>query len=599
VASLLLLVCALPAPPAAAQGSIPGLKDLSKNPEWFPRVYRPYQQRLLPDPELRNSPIVSGLVRDGKLRLTVADLRTAVRENNLTILFANYGAAFAETDLLRAKGGGAPRGGAGISIPSGLFAGAIGAGLGGAGGLGGFGSAGGISGGARQVSARPQGSLDPTFLMNFSVDSNVSPLSTTRVSGLPVVGTHTTALQARYVQAFTTGTSISITFNNQRQSSTQQHLRFNPLFVSSFNFTFTQQLLNGYGRAANMRFMEVARNDQMIARESMRLQVNTVLAQALNNYWDVAAAREDVRLAEVSLAVARELYEDNRTRQEIGRMSRMDVITAESEMAARQRDLVVARTGLRMREVDLKNILSKQMDSALAAAEIETADPLPEPADGDIPELGSALSAAMSDRPEIRQGEGNILNQAVAVKYARNLLKPTLVVFGVLASAGLSGDRVLPDPVTGAPIALPGGITQAFGQVRRFDFPEYAFGFSFSVPLNNASARADSTRARLEQKQDEVALQQTRNRIALEVRKALIGLVQAKAQVAAAREAASLSARTLAAEETRLQSGYSTSYDVVRRQRDLLAAQLAEVQARASYAKALVELRRSTGALDK
>jgi outer membrane protein TolC len=135
--------------------------------------------------------------------------------------------------------------------------------------------------------------------------------------------------------------------------------------------------------------------------------------------------------------------------------------------------------------------------------------------------------------------------------------------------------------------------------VRRFDFPEYAFGFSFSVPLNNASARADSTRARLEQKQDEVALQQTRNRIALEVRKALIGLVQAKAQVAAAREAASLSARTLAAEETRLQSGYSTSYDVVRRQRDLLAAQLAEVQARASYAKALVELRRSTGALDK
>ena len=53
------------------------------------------------------------------------------------------------------------------------------------------------------------------------------------------------------------------------------------------------------------------------------------------------------------------------------------------------------------------------------------------------------------------------------------------------------------------------------------------------------------------------------------------------------------------AEQTRMIEGVSTPYDVIRRQRDLRAAEFAEVQARANYAKALVELGRSTGSLEE
>ena len=55
----------------------------------------------------------------------------------------------------------------------------------------------------------------------------------------------------------------------------------------------------------------------------------------------------------------------------------------------------------------------------------------------------------------------------------------------------------------------------------------------------------------------------------------------------------------LAAEEEKLLSGVSTPYDVIQRQRDLTLAQSAEVQARVNYAKALVEIRRSMGVLDR
>jgi hypothetical protein len=55
-----------------------------------------------------------------------------------------------------------------------------------------------------------------------------------------------------------------------------------------------------------------------------------------------------------------------------------------------------------------------------------------------------ALSLAMQERPEIRLGNGNIVNQAIAVRYASSLMKPTLTVFGVLGSAGLWGIAWLP-----------------------------------------------------------------------------------------------------------------------------------------------------------
>jgi outer membrane protein TolC len=590
-------VCVVLAAAASAQEK--GGLQTGRGHGFFSRILGTYSQRPVGEAQGKNPADLGKQIRDGKLRLSLVQLKAAVRENNLAIASASYDTLFAQTDMLRAKSGGAPRGAPGVQIPSGLFAGAIGTGVGSTGGLGGSGSAGGISGGGHSVSVTPRGTFDPTLLMNLSIDRTSSPLNTVRVSGVPTVTTSTTALQTRFTQAFTFGTSVSVTYNNQRQSSTQQFLLFNPSFVSAFTFSFTQQLLNGYGRTVNRRFIEVAKNEQAITQESYRQQVASTLAQALNSYWDLAAARDNVRLAEKSLAVARQLYNDNKVREELGKISYLDVVTAASEMAARQRDLVIAQTNQQLLEVDLKNAMSREIDPVMGAAGIETVDPLPSPAESDVPKYSEALATAIANRPELRQAEGNILNQSAAIKYARNLLLPTLTLFGVYTGSGLWGDRVIDDPAGGPPIVLPGGISQAFRQVWRFNFPDYAFGLSLSIPLMNRSAQADNVRTRLEQKQAETDLQGTRTQIAVEVRKALIGLVQAKAQVEAAGKAAELSGQILTAEEEKLLSGVSTPYDVILRQRDLISAQSAEVQARVNYAKAVVEMRRSMGILDQ
>jgi outer membrane protein TolC len=582
---------------AAAQQGLKALPDFSKNPEWFPRVYKPYVAQKIPDLELTNSAGLLQLLHDGKLQISLNQLKTAVSENNLDILSSNNSARYAQTDMLRVKGGGAPRGGAGIQIPSSLFAGAIGTGVGGAGGLGGFGGVGGITSGASQVFGFSRGSYDPSFSLGFSVDRTNSPLNSTIVSGLPEVTTTSTALQTRFSQAFTTGSSISVSFNNMRQKSTQKYLLYNPDFVSRFSISLTQQLLSGFGSSIGRRFLEVAKNEVKIVQEIVRLQVNTTLAQAQNTYWDLVAARENVRVAEQSLAVAQRLYEDNKKREEIGTASGLDVVTAASEVATRERDLVTARATLQMREVDLKNMISKNLTGLLGTVQIEPTDALPDPKDSDIPKVNDALTTAMSNRPEIRQAEGNLLIQDIAIRYEKDVLKPSLLLFANFNSSGLYGNRAFQD-ANGTTIVLPGGMSQALRQVRSWNYPEYAVGFSFSINIRNRAAEADAYRAKLEKQQTETSLQRTRNSIALEVRKAVIGLAQSRAQVEAAHKAVELSGQALAAEEARLLEGVSIPYDVIRRQRDFRSAQFAEVQARAGYAKALVERDRVMGVLE-
>jgi outer membrane protein TolC len=500
----------------------------------------------------------------------------------------------AETDILRARGGGAPRGAPGVRIPSGLFAGAIGAGVGETTTAGGTTGAGGITGSARQVVARARGSYDPSLALNFSVDRTTSPLNTLVVAGVPTVTTSTTALQARYAQAFTAGTTISVSFNNQRQSSTQRFLRYNPAFVSSFSFIVTQQLLNGFGFDVNRRFLTVAENGRKIARELLRQQVLETLSGVESIYWDLVAARENVRVTENALAVARQMYEDNREREAAGALAGIDVVTAASEVSSRQRDLIAAQTVMQQREADLKASLTRRMTDAVESARIEPGDELPDPQADVIPVLTAVQAEAIANRPELRQAELDLLNQEVAIRYTRNLLRPTFLLFGMLNSSGLYGTRTIDLP-SGETLVLPGGLWDAMSQVGRFEYPEYAFGFTFQLNIRNRSAQADSLRARLEQRQLETSLQRSRAEVSLEVRNALVALMQSRARAEAAAKAVELQRQTVSAEEERQATGLSTPYEVIRRQRDLIRAQFEDVRARTDYAKARLALERATG----
>jgi outer membrane protein len=584
-----LIAALLSAVPAEAQQGIqsnPRLPSYLMGPSWFPTVLKPYQEGLVRPPVLENSPRLQDLIRNGKLRLTMSDALALAIENNLDIAVQRFLHPIAEADVLRASSGQAARGISGALLPSGLSQGALGVGVNQAQGTGGVGSAGGISGGGGAVQIPQVGTFDPAVSLNFSLDRTLSPLNTLQVAGVPKVTTSSTALSGSYTQLFPTGTSFTYNLNGIRQNSTQQFLLYNPAIISRFTLGINQPLLSGFGYLPNKRFIMVAANNLRTSDEILRTQVTAAVVQVENAYWSLAAANEAVLAAQRALQVAERLDNDTKSRLEIGTVARIDLATTGSEVATARRDLILAQTNYQLQEIQFKKLLSKRSDPQLEAAGIETLDELPEPSERDLPELNTALAAAFEGRPELRIAQQDLRNQDISTRFTQNGLLPNLSVFSLFAGAGLAGDNA----------SVTTGAGKSLFQDFSAQYPEYASGFSVVIPIRNRAAQADNLRARLEQQQLEVGLERSKQQVELEVRQAMVSLTQGQAELEAANEATKLAGDVLEAEQQKLEAGVSTAYNVILRQRDLATARQAQITASVTYAQALVDIHRATGA---
>jgi outer membrane protein len=579
-------------------------RDYSKGPKWYSNFLSPYEQQPIPTLSIENSPRLHDLIHDGKLEISMADALALAIENNLDVAVERQIVPMAQTDVLRASSGSAARGFSGASIPLGLNAGALGLGVSTAVAGGGIGNAGGISGGGGAVNIPPVGTFDPTINYNFSWDRTTAPLNTLVVAGVPAVTGYSASYSGSYTQLLPTGTSYFVSLNGLRSSSTQQSLLFNPAVATRMSMGFNQPLLSGFGLKPNQRFLLVAQNNQNVSGAIFRNQLTLTIVQVEDAYWDMAQFQQNVKVAQQSLEAAQKLYDDTKKQEQVGAVAPLDVVSAQSAVAASQRDLVVARTNLQIQQITLKNLLSKRTDAELESAEVVTTDPFPAPRDSDIPNLQEAIADAYRDRSDLKIAQMNLLNEQISTQYTANNLLPTGNVFGQYAAAGLQGNCIITaksscnEAGAFAPgTIVPAGVASSLMQMAQGAFPEYSVGLSLTVPLKNRAAQADNLRAQFEMQQAQITLQSLRNQDELAIRQAMVGLVQGKAEIEAAHEAVVLAQQSLDAEQKKLAVGASTLYNVTLRQRDLTNAEYAEVQAADAYAKALVAMDQARGAM--
>src|SRR5262249_36398828 len=118
-------------------------------------------------------------------------------------------------------------------------------------------------------------SFDPILTGNFQSDhANFIPTS-------PFSGTlqRTTTANFAYTQGFQWGTNLSIGFNNSRTTTNSGFTTVSPALNSGFQFKLTQHLLQGFGPAANTRFIHIAKNNRELSDVAFRLQVITTVNQ--------------------------------------------------------------------------------------------------------------------------------------------------------------------------------------------------------------------------------------------------------------------------------------------------------------------------------
>jgi outer membrane protein TolC len=502
----------------------------------FPEIFSAYTVPFVPRARLENSRLLSELIADGKLKLSLEDAIVLALENNLDIAVARYDLPIAQTDLLRAKAGGATRGVAGAYQSSAIFSGVIGGGIGNGRSNGGGGGGTVLGGGIPSLGA--VGCCDPTVSVFYGWDHAVNPLNFTVVSGVPIETTRSADVSGSYSQGFLTGTSIFVNVNGYREASNATTQLFNPFINSGLFVGVNQQLLNGFGYRANAKFIRIARNDQKYALSVFRQNVINTVAKVMTTYYDLLADLENIRVTDEGLQYAKDLLNDNETEAQIGAAAQLDVVRAEEEVAARQQDRLVAGNTFAQDAQSLKAEISKSFNGEIAAVQVEPVDQLPEPHADDIPSLAEALREAAENRPEIEQAQLNLRNQQVTIQAVRNELLPTLDAYAIYTPSGLSGE-----------------FGSSFGQLFHGRFPNYAYGLELSIPIRNRTAQADAARALLEQRQLQMKLQQAENQVVWDVSKAVSAVEQAKSQLEAAVKVTALARQTLDMEQTKFKVG--------------------------------------------
>ena len=137
---------------------------------------------------------------------------------------------------------------------------------------------------------------------------------------------------------------------------------------SAFKATLTQHLLQGFGFAANNRFIRIAKNNRELSDVAFRLQMITTVDQIENMYWDLVYAYENQRVKQESLPFSQKTLSDTQKQVEIGSLAPIEVGSrAEHGRSADQQALTVAKTNLQLQQLLMKNALSRTLHDPVLA----------------------------------------------------------------------------------------------------------------------------------------------------------------------------------------------------------------------------------------
>src|SRR5579872_417884 len=594
----------------------PGILDAADGSLFgFERWRKPYLAPVLAPVDLSNSPLLHQLLRGGNIYLSLSDAVELGIQNNLDVEIERYTLPSANTDVLRAKGGGLLRGllynlaevpvGVGgpasplvTSVASSTFAvGTVPTNPSELGALASPQDNLSVQGGIPLSTGPAIPFFDPSLGAQVNWTHQTTPEINLLTAGVPALATNTTMVNAGYQQGFGTGTELNFNFNNSRQTLNSFQSNFNPYVASNLGFTITQPLLRGFGLAVNRRFIRIAKNEGKIANLLLRQQLIATVYGVVRLYTDLVALYEDVRVKEETLASAERLYSDTKAQVDEGTQAPVELTRANAQVFSVRQDLINSRGLLEEKEAVIKNVITRRTsnDPEILNAHIVPTGTIEVPAQDQLAPIQDLLAQAFANRPDLQQAGVQVDNSQISLEGSRNELLPEIDLVGIVQNNGLAG-QTNPLSATIDP-ALIGGYGSALEQIFARRYPTYGAGVNITLPLRNRVAQADVARDEIQLRQTQIRLEQFRKQAQLEVEDALVAMRRARASYEAALQTQALQQESLEAEQAKFEVGASTSFFIIQYESYLAQARSTVVVAKGAYLKARAALERAVGTI--
>lgn len=422
---------------------------------------------------------------------------------------------------------------------------------------------------------RELGVFDPEAFGSFKRHDSTTPLSTrssVAAGGIRKLESESYSFSAGLTGKGTYGTIYTFEVKNDWTADTLS--RFDYEYDSFTGVTITQPLLKNFGKDASELQVSIARKDRDISVYRLKDSVISVVADFGFAYWELVAAREELRVRLESQNLAETLLSINRKKLEAGSISALEVKQAEAAASARKDDVYVAEKRVRDRENALKLLISKDVYS------LKDTEIIPDVATLELSTYAydASITDAIKNRPDYQEAKSNIEKSNLRIDYAKDQKYPKI---DLEASYGYNG--------------LGSSFSDSYSGMD--SNPDWSVGLVFRYPLGNRTAAGDLKIARLEAGQTILRLKKIEQSIVMGVDASIKNVSSDRTRMEASRTSTKLTEEALDAEEKKLSAGRSTTYNVLQIQEDLALARLSEIAALSDYNKSLIRYHREKGTL--
>ncbi len=371
-----------------------------------------------------------------------------------------------------------------------------------------------------------------------------------------------------------TGTSVGL----QGSTSYMDSSLYSDTFTATrLGVSVTQALLQGMDIRANLARVHQAKIDALISEYELRGFTEILLEDVESKFWDYALAQRQIEIYTNSLNLAEKQMDEVQERINIGQLAETELAAAQAEVALRRENLINARSDLAKERLNLLRLLNPSENvnwNRDIILEYQTSLPSIE-----LDDVEQHVQVALKMRPDLNQARLQIQQGELEVIRTKNGLLPKMDFFIAFGKTGYAN-------------TFNSSANNIFG-----DSYDVTGGLIFEYPPISRGARARHSRAIISRQQLLEALKNLNQLVQVDVRSAYIEATRAREQIAATAATRNFQEEKLRTETEKFRVGKSTSLLVAQAQRDLLASQIAEIQAFANYLKALVALYKMEGSL--
>lgn len=419
---------------------------------------------------------------------------------------------------------------------------------------------------------------DPTFTAGLTRSLSQAASTTNRLDGTAAQGPRNDNTNARFGATLpritATNGVVTLNANVSRAGTNSINSLLNPSYGNTVSATLNQPLLRDFGRQAALVAIQQAQLSLVIANIGYKSAVLTVIADTENAYYSLVAARQALRIRELTFEGARRLFDETSARRSSGVATDLDVLSAEVQVENGRRAVVQQEQTVRNAEERLLNLIN-----------VPTFDVRPGPVAFDTyrdgsPNFAQSYKLARDFYPDTLSAEQLIKQAELNLDTAKRNTKPDLNLQATLGYTARPTDVSYVETISNLP--------HDHGN-------NWSLNLNYTLPWGRRADQARYRQAANSLTSQKIRLEQIEQQLVVSVRIAVRAVETNRVAADIAAKATELAARQYDQQKARYDAGLSTSRVLLQFQDDLENARFNELSAQLALRQAVAELRRLEG----